>query len=379
MVEKTKCCGCSACAQICPLKCIIMREDQLGFLYPEIDNNNHCVHCGLCEKVCPVLNKGEREQAPKMCWGGHANSEIIRKASSSGGLFTLFAESVISDGGVVFGARLSRDCDAVYHDMVETSEELSALRGSKYVQSDINDCYLRAKNQLLKGRQVLFSGTQCQIDGLRLFLGKEYPNLLTVEIICHGTPSPKLYKKYIGYVENKFCDSIKHVCFRNEKGGSIFFMRIESKKGKEYRQSSISDPYFRLFLSDTCLRESCYQCPSKGLYCRADITISDFWGVDNSYPELNDGGGLSLVLLHNDKGVEAFKTILDGCTGHEVDFDKAIRGNIAFYNSYSRPVLRDNIEKEIDTVGFRAIVNKYGQKRERIIKKIGKKIISRFS
>lgn len=233
MVSKTECCGCSACAQLCPQKCITMREDKLGFLYPEV-NEDKCVNCGLCEKTCPVLHKPEKEQLPRKCWGGYADSEKIRKESSSGGLFTLFAESIINDGGVVFGARLSADHTSVFHDMVESIDELCLFRGSKYVQSNMNDCYTKAKEQLLLGRKVLFSGTPCQIDGLRLFLNnKNYLNLLTIEVICHGTPSPKLYKKYIQqYIEEKLKDKVKTVNFRDEVGSSILIMSIEAANGK---------------------------------------------------------------------------------------------------------------------------------------------------
>ena len=370
MIPKTECCGCSACAQLCPQKCIIMREDKLGFLYPEIIKDK-CVNCGLCEKTCPVLNKPEKEKLPKKCWGGHADSEKIRKESSSGGLFTLFAESTINDGGVVFGARLSADRTAVFHDMVESIDELYLFRGSKYVQSNINDCYTKAKEQLLLGRKVLFSGTPCQIDGLRLFLNnKFYSNLLTIEVICHGTPSPKLYQNYIhNYIEKKLHGKVNTVNFRDEDGGNILVMNVKADNGKKYRKKSGEDPYYRIFLNDTALRESCYQCPSKGLYYRADITLSDFWGVDNMYPELNDGNGVSLVLLHNDKAVQSFEAIVDSCTGHEVDFERAISGNMAFFNSYPRNGLRDNIEKEIDVLSFEKLAKKYGTKREyKIIK-----------
>ena len=213
-----------------------MREDKLGFLYPEV-NEDKCVNCGLCEKTCPVLRKPEKEQLPKKCWGGYAGSEKIRKESSSGGLFTLFAESIINDGGVVFGARFSEDATAVYHDMVESVDELCLFRGSKYVQSNMNDCYAKAKEQLLLGRKVLFSGTPCQIDGLRLFLdNKFYPNLLTIEVICHGTPSPKLYRNYIQYIEKKLHDKVNTVNFRDEESGNISIMNIEAQNGKIYRK-----------------------------------------------------------------------------------------------------------------------------------------------
>lgn len=254
--------------------------------------------------------------------------------------------------------------------LIGTEYTLCLFRGSKYVQSNMNDCYAKAKEQLLLGRKVLFSGTPCQIDGLRLFLdNKFYPNLLTIEVICHGTPSPKLYRNYIQYIEKKLHDKVNTVNFRDEESGNISIMNIEAQNGKIYRKKSTEDPYFRIFLNDTALRESCYQCPSKGLYYRADITLSDFWGVDNYYSELNDGKGVSLVLLHNDKAVKYFEAIVDKCTGHEVDFEKSISGNMAFFNSYTRNELRDSIEKDIDVLSIGKLAKKYGLKREyKIIK-----------
>lgn len=373
MINKKKCCGCTACVHICPQSCIAMVEDKMGFLYPIIDEDK-CIHCGKCEKVCPSLNKGEKAQSPIFCWGGHAKLELIRKASSSGGLFTVFAEEVINSGGVVFGARMSEDCTIVYHDFVQNVEDLSVFRGSKYVQSDLKKCFPQVQENLKLGRNVLFSGTPCQIDGLRLFLKKDYSNLLTIELICHGTPSPKIFRKYIEYMTNKFNDSITKVNFRNEVGGNVSIMRIDTENGHIYQKNKNIDPYYRMFLSDTCLRESCYQCPSRGLYRRADITLSDFWGVEEAYIDLIDGGGLSLVLCHSQKGKAVFEKIINQCSGHEVDFEKAIKGNPSFFESYSRPLLRDDIENDIEKMSFRKLERKYANKKKTILKRAIKRL-----
>ena len=194
IIDKKNCCGCNACVQHCPKSCVTMQEDEEGFLYPIVDQEA-CIDCGLCEKVCPVLNQGE-ERKPLQVYAANNPNEEIRMQSSSGGVFTLLAETIIQEGGVVFGARFNDDWEVI-HDYTETKEELAAFRGSKYVQSRIGDSYCQAEQFLKKGRKVLFTGTPCQIAGLNLFLRKEYGNLLTVDFICHGVPSPGVWKSYL--------------------------------------------------------------------------------------------------------------------------------------------------------------------------------------
>lgn len=366
MVEKEKCCGCSACYSICPKNCIEMVGDSLGFLYPVIHESS-CVQCGLCEMVCPAIHKGNKESTP-FAWGGHVRSDELRAKSSSGGMFSLFAESVLSKGGVVFGAALSENCDQVNHIKIESITQLERLRGSKYVQSSICNTYIETKEALESGKEVLFSGTPCQIQGLKLFLRKEYENLLTIEIICHGTPSPNIFKKYIEYMKNKLGSPIKNVFFRDEVGGGTLVMKILAYNGSVYREDKYTDFYYRLFLSNTCLRESCYNCPSRGLYTRADITLGDFWGVENVAPDLIDGKGLSLVVVHTSKGKQLFDSLLDKCVGHDVGFEKAIQGNPAFFESYQRPSQRSTIGDNINKLKFEKLVSRYTEsKKEKII------------
>lgn len=215
MIEREQCCGCGACVNICPNSCISMEVDSLGFNYPRISEEK-CNSCGLCEKVCPPLNKGNKEKSQPFSWAGHASSEKIRSSSSSGGLFFLFAKKILDDDGVVYGAALASDCKTVSHIEVKTLPELAKLQGSKYVQSNIGDCYKKAKVHLDAGRKVLFSGTPCQIDGLRLYLRKKYDNLLTIEVICHGTPSPTVFSKYVDYMSKKLGSKITKIRFRDE-------------------------------------------------------------------------------------------------------------------------------------------------------------------
>ena len=201
--DKSQCCGCEACRNICPKQCILMQEDKEGFLYPEV-NLADCIDCGLCEIACPVLHPAKERIPVAVCAAKHYDDNI-RLASSSGGVFTFIAEQVIDEGGVVFGARFNDQWEVI-HDYVETKEKLSCFRGSKYVQSRIGDTYKQVLHFLQSGRKVLFTGTSCQIVGLKLFLRKEYDNLLTVDVICHGVPSPKVWKKYLNEKQKRMLE-----------------------------------------------------------------------------------------------------------------------------------------------------------------------------
>ena len=200
--EKAFCCGCNACVQRCPKQCISMHEDEEGFLYPRVDKTI-CIECGLCEKVCPVINQNEPRK-PLKVYAAYNKDEKIRRESSSGGVFTAIAEQVIDEGGIVFGACFDENWE-VKHDYTETKEGLKAFRGSKYVQSRIKDNYQKAEHYLKEGRKVLFSGTPCQIAGLKKYLCKEYENLLTVDFICHGVPSPKVWRMYLNETIARQC------------------------------------------------------------------------------------------------------------------------------------------------------------------------------
>lgn len=310
--EPKDCCGCNACAQRCPKHCITLQEDHEGFLYPKVDINL-CIECGLCEKVCPVINQSIKKE-PLQVFAAINPDEKVRMESSSGGIFTLLAEKVIQENGVVFGARFDENWE-VKHDYAETIEGLAAFRGSKYVQSRVEDNYLKAERFLKKGRKVLFSGTPCQIAGLKKFLRKEYDNLLTVDFICHGVPSPKVWrmyldeicKNYINQGDRKSC--IKAINFRNKSLGwkkYSFFFKLnptfirQKNKPIEHLELFYKNSFMKGFLNDLFLRPSCYHCPSKSGKSESDITIADFWGIESLSPNMDDDKGTSLVFINTD-------------------------------------------------------------------------------
>lgn len=309
LVDKDKCCGCSACISVCPKGCISMSKDKEGFLYPIVDSVK-CIDCGLCEKVCPVLHPLKNEAEP-LVYAAINNDESIRMQSSSGGIFTLLAEYVIENGGVVFGACFDRDWNVV-HDYTETKEGLVRFRGSKYVQSNVGNSFSQVKIFLDAGREVLFSGTPCQVAGLKNYLRKPYPNLLTVDLVCHGVPSPDVWRKYLQETvckayrikKNKsavnICDYISDIKFRaKDKGWKKYSFKIEYKDGRIEINPFYENPYMNIFLSNLSLRPSCYVCPAKLNNVQSDITLADFWGVNKIDPNIDDDKGCGLLFLNN--------------------------------------------------------------------------------
>ncbi|WP_294586112.1 Coenzyme F420 hydrogenase/dehydrogenase, beta subunit C-terminal domain [uncultured Phocaeicola sp.] len=342
ILDKSQCCGCEACRNICPRQCILMKEDNEGFLYPEV-NLADCIDCGLCEKVCPVLHP-VKERIPVSVYAAKHCDENIRLSSSSGGVFTFIAEKVIDEGGVVFGARFNEQW-GVIHDYVETKEKLSCLRGSKYVQSRIGDTYKQALHFLQSGRKVLFTGTSCQIAGLKLFLRKEYDNLLTADVICHGVPSPKVWEKYLNEIISTDCLPVTDVSFRNKQNGwKNFSLKVDMKGKRLYLRSFKSDLYFDLFLSNMILRPSCYSCPAKSGKSCSDITLGDFWGIENILPKFDDDKGCSVVLLYNPKS----KYFIEGMDVSDVAYSQAMKGNSSLEISANCPVNRNYFFKLLE-------------------------------
>lgn len=309
--EKHNCCGCSACVQVCPKQCISMSADNEGFLYPQVDTAI-CIDCGLCEKVCPVINQNEPRE-PLAVYAAKNNNEDIRLKSSSGGIFTLLAEQIISEGGVVFGARFNEKWDVV-HDYTETIEGLEPFRGSKYVQSIIGDNFKIAKQFLNNDRKVLFSGTPCQIAGLKRYLQKEYKNLLTIDIICHGVPSISIWGKYKNKVKklaSSSCEdfnqltTLNDVNFRDKANGWRHYMctysivNVSSNQTNRLTFEHTKDPYMQLFLSNYSLRPSCYYCPAKAGKSLSNMTLGDCWGIKRMENSFDDNKGVGVCVIHN--------------------------------------------------------------------------------
>ena len=357
ITDKKNCTGCYACLNTCPQSCIIMKDDFEGFWYPVVDYNK-CINCGLCENVCPVMHKTQENNEPR-AYACINKNEIVRLKSSSGGIFTLVAEHVINNDGVVFGASFHKDFTVV-HSYVETKEDLEKFRGSKYVQSKIGDAYKQAEQFLRDGRQVLFSGTPCQIAGLKSFLQREYDNLLCIDIVCHGVPSPKVWERYISYHENRIGASVKRIAFRRkDKGWKRFSVSLLFNNDTEYLETFDKDLFMQAFLKNICLRPSCYACNFKTLYRQSDITLADFWGIENLLPEMDDDKGTSLVFINSARGESVFKRIKDKILYKEVDINKAVEYNLSAIKSVEKNPKRDKFFKELDRVPFDELVKKY--------------------
>ena len=345
--EKNECCGCNACVQRCPESCITMREDNEGFSYPEVDREV-CIDCGLCEKVCPVIHQGDKRK-PLAVYAVKHKDDKIRLSSSSGGAFTALAESVIDEDVVVFGAKFDEDW-SVFHDYTDTKEGLAAFRGSKYVQSRVGDSFKKAEYFLKAGRKVLFSGTPCQIAGLKRFLRKEYDNLLTVDFICHGVPSPGVWREYLKEETARQCGGknsvlshpnikerearIESISFRDKRLGwkkYSFALTLSVPNGHGAKNTVLlSEPlnkniFLRGFLTNLYLRPSCHTCPAKSFKSGSDITIGDFWGVQYVMPEIDDDKGVSVVMVNTENCVNIFREMrLDS---RAVDYESVLRYN----------------------------------------------------
>ena len=349
IVNKQDCCGCSACVQRCPKHCITLKEDGEGFLYPHV-NSDECIDCGLCEKVCPELHHGERH-IPLEVYAAKNKDESIRMQSSSGGIFTLLAEKVIQEGGVVFGAAFDVNWE-VMHTYAETMEGLVDFRNSKYMQSRIGTAYQDAERFLKMGRKVLFSGSPCQIKGLKLFLRKGYDNLIAVDFICHGVPSPRVWREYLKETiarkggKNSVlpypmpCKAKIHsVDFRSKSTGwkkysfalTLSETSVEGVKNTVLLSSVFSEnPFMRAFLADLILRPSCYSCPSKSGRSGSDLTIADYWAIPRVAPEFDDDKGVSLVLVQTEKGKSFYQSLKEKTTFIVTSYQEAQGANGGF-------------------------------------------------
>ncbi|MDU5920541.1 MAG: Coenzyme F420 hydrogenase/dehydrogenase, beta subunit C-terminal domain [Clostridiales bacterium] len=353
VTDKNKCSGCYACYSVCPKECISMKEDDEGYLYPNV-NKNKCINCGICEKKCPIANNNKNNELIET-YGCYSKNNDIRKQSSSGGIFSLLAQQVLNSGGVVFGSRYDKDFNVI-HDYIEDVNELYKLRGSKYLQSIIGENFKIAKEFLEQGILVLFSGTPCQIDGLIKFLGKEYKNLITVDIICHGVPSKKVWNSYREYMNIK--GDISSVNFRDKSiGWEEYSIKIEYKNKPTFSQLAKDNLYMIGFVNDFYLRPSCYDCKSKGINRASDITLGDFWGINNILPELNDKKGTSIVLIQSQKGENLFNQIKPNIIFKETEINDVIKYNKSIVESAVKSEKRERFFKYINNFKFNQAID----------------------
>ena len=367
--DKHNCCGCGSCVQKCPKQCISTHEDEEGFLYPHVDLDR-CVDCHLCEKVCPCLNQ-EEPREPLACYAAKNQDEDIRRRSSSGGVFTAMAEKVIAEGGVVFGARFDDNWQVVAHACAETMDELVAFRGSKYVQSQVGNTFKQAEALLKEGRKVLFSGTPCQISGLKHFLLKDFDNLLTVEVVCHGVPSPKIWREYLGALQFSNIGSISHK--DKSTGWRGYSFTIKDIEGKTlFTERASNNKYLMAFVGNLILRPSCFSCPAKIGKSRADITLADYWGIERLVPQMDDNKGTSFVCGNTEKG-KAFIGQLS-LQMRLADYYKSIPYNSCIVTSTKEPAERRQFWNEYRQQGITALLS-LKKKEQSFIKRIIKRII----
>lgn len=340
--EPKQCVGCGACVQSCPQGCISMFTDREGFLRPGIEEER-CLNCNLCRSVCPVLQNDVREAGDILAYAARAKDPMIRNSGSSGGLFWILARSVVRRGGAVFGAAFSKNFRRVQHVGVTREADLVHLIGSKYVQSDTGNTFTQVQKFLERGVPVYYSGTPCQIAGLKCFLGGDAPGLITQDVICHGVPSPAVWSQYIAECENRTGSAVKNFIFRDKvHGWKNYSIRISFSNGEERRMQQRQCSYFRGYLENLFLRPCCYQCRFKSDdTVQSDLTLSDFWGVGSVLPDWDDNLGVSLVQIRTERGGSLLRQVESELIFTPVNREKALMKNPNQNSSAMEPPQRE--------------------------------------
>lgn len=302
--KKEDCTGCGACAAVCPAGAIRMMPDREGFLYPQTDDKR-CSHCLRCLAVCPTDKKTHRPPFEPVCLTARAKDEAVRFASSSGGIFPLLAAFILGKQGVVYGAAYNQNMRVIHREAC-SQKELDDLKKTKYVQSSLKGIYRKVQKQLLENRWVLFSGTPCQIHALLLFLGKDYPKLITADLVCYGVPSPVIWHSYVAYLEQKYGGRISSFLFRDKQAKDNGHTRTFTAGGKNYSESLYGDIYCKMYFLNYSIRPSCHVCRYCSVDRISDFTLGDFWGSKEHIPGADDKMGTSTVILHTEKAKEVW-------------------------------------------------------------------------
>lgn len=358
--EKHLCTGCEACSNVCPVDAISMLEDEEGFRYPHVDEHL-CIQCEKCLKVCPITNTPViGKLSDPIVFACKSNNDDIRVISSSGGIFSLIADAVLKKRGVVFGAGFDSDFSVV-HMNAQNLTDLESLRRSKYVQSSIGLSYKEVEYFLDDGNIVLFSGTPCQIAGLQSFLKTPRDDLITMEVVCHGVPSSKVYRRYLSYLENSYNGEICEVNFRSKnRGWDNYSTSIHFSNGKQYSEINSIEPFFmRGFLTNLYLRPSCYDCKFKHNNSVADITVGDYWRIDRLYSHFYDKKGVSLAVVNTEKGLSIFSEIEDDMDCIQTSLEHALECNSVLNHSGQVPHNRDEFFFDLDALDYKTLMRKY--------------------
>ncbi len=332
LATKEYCTGCTACVSACPKGCISMIADENGFLCPVVDENC-CVACGLCERTCPIVSPLKMVEHEPKAYAAYSADESMRIESSSGGVFTEIAKAVLSEGGIVFGAAYNEQFEVV-HICVDSEEDLAKLRGAKYAQSNLCGIFTDVKTKLDAGMRVLFSGTPCQVGGLKAFLSKDYPNLLTVDFVCHSVPSPMAWREYVKYraVQDNGGALPESINLRAKTTGWSRYQYsnwFQYSSDVSHSAKSSESLYMKLFTGGYISRESCENCQFKGYSRVSDLTIGDFWGIWDIVPEMDDNKGTSVVLVQSPHGAEFLDKIGERLALQAVTLEEASRQNQA--------------------------------------------------
>jgi coenzyme F420-reducing hydrogenase beta subunit len=360
--SREQCCGCTACESACPVKAIRMTPDAEGFLYPEVDAAL-CIGCGKCTKVCafkPDQQKraegGKPDHEPAVYAVRHKD-EAIRAASRSGGIFTALSDLFLSEGGAVYGCVLTEDFRAV-HVRAEDAAGRDRMRGSKYIQSDLLDCFRQVQADLRAGKKVLFSGTSCQVAGLRSFLGKPDSNLFCVDIVCHGVPSPLVWRRYLAWQTEQHGSRVTAVDFRNKQrfGWRAHVETICFEDGTE----TDSQIFKTMFYSHSILRPCCYHCPYKSTLHPGDISIADYWGIEKAAPGFSDNKGVSLVLINTEAGQQCFDRVRDALACVQTKLQDSLQPPLIA--PFPAPANRTAFWEDFYRMPFADIARKYGRK-----------------
>ena len=357
LAPQNQCTGCTACESICPHRCIHMVSDIEGFSYPIVDNTV-CVNCGLCQSVCPVLHHPKTPNLYTRAYAAICTQEEIRLKSTSGGVFTLLAKWIFDRGGVVFGAAYDEDF-SVRHCVISREDELQKLRTAKYAQSTLGDTFAKVYDELKSGKYVLFSGTPCQIVGLQAYLKKPRERLITVDVVCHGVPSPKVWQHYIAYRREHDAPGcrIDAINLRSKvTGWPGYSVRFLYNNGTCYSARNNEDPFLKGFVGDYYLRPSCYECEFKGVSRNSDFTLADYWGVWSQLPEYNDGKGTSLVLVHSPVARQIWSQIQAYLRCQELDPLKSVEENPSALAASGKPQNREEFWKRYQDEDFTALI-----------------------
>ena len=364
--KNQECCGCGACCSICPKEAIQLYEDQNGFVYPRIDDEK-CINCKLCKSVCPIQNKTQNQCGKRECVAYAAINKIESQimTSASGGVFAGLASRAIEAGFIVWGASMKIDMNGnlnVSHERITSLIDLNKLKGSKYVQSHTGHVFNQIREDLNKNKKTLFSGTPCQIAALKRFLRGKDQGLVTIDLICHGTPNQKMLQTYFDWLSEKYNGKVSEFIFRNKKYGwgmtATALINRKSKKNKKVIIPSSNSSYYNLFLNGKIYRESCYACPYASADRVGDITIGDYWGIKKVHPEIvknnlfKEEKGISCILVNNEVGVDFINEY-----GSELELFKSDVQSVSVQNAQlkhpsCKPDDYELILKEIKEHGF---------------------------